>query len=171
MWIEIVLLGKLDEGPAHGYELRKAIERATGMTLSNNSLYPALRRFVEAGAVTRSTEEQEAKPARNVYTLAEVGRELLLDMLTDFPADLARTDAEFYTRLANFSRLTPEQRRQVLAVRDEALAAERNRLGGLISAQVDSWNRALLDRICSQLDDERAWLAELGDRIVEEDCR
>ena len=50
MWIEVLLLAKLSRGPLHGYELRKEVEASTGRTLSNNSLYPTLRRFVDAVA-------------------------------------------------------------------------------------------------------------------------
>ncbi|MER6876772.1 helix-turn-helix transcriptional regulator, partial [Amycolatopsis sp. NPDC000673] len=54
VWIDVLLLAKLAERPWHGYELRKQVEESSGRALSNNSLYPALRRFAEAGAVTRT---------------------------------------------------------------------------------------------------------------------
>ena len=50
-YIEILILRRLRAGPAHGYELRKRVEQTTGVVLHNNSLYPALRRFEEAGAL------------------------------------------------------------------------------------------------------------------------
>src|SRR5215470_18882112 len=109
MWIEILLLSRLAKEPMHGYELRKAIEASTGRTLSNNSLYPTLRQFVDAGAVTRSPEEQEAKPPRHVYAITEVGRELLHDILADFPDDLALNDSEFLARLGNLGWLSPAE--------------------------------------------------------------
>src|ERR1041384_6552185 len=115
----------------HGYELRRAVEASPGHTLSNNSLYPTLRRFVDAGAVSRSAEEQEAKPPRHVYTITEVGRELLHDMLADFPAELALNEPEFLARVGNFAWLRPEERARVLEVRRTALIAERERLTGL----------------------------------------
>src|SRR3569833_4156457 len=98
----------------HGYELRKAAEASTGHTLSNNSLYPTLRRFGDAGAVSRSAEEQEAKPPRHVYTITDVGRELLHDMLADFPAELALSQKKKHTRVGSFSRLDPPERARVL---------------------------------------------------------
>jgi DNA-binding PadR family transcriptional regulator len=163
MWIDVLLLAKLAQGPLHGYELRKAVEASTGRTLSNNSLYPTLRRFVDAGAVTRSAEEQEAKPPRHVYTITDVGRELLHDLLADFPEELAHNESEFLARVGNFGWLRAEEQRRVLEVRDRAVAAELHRLVALASGQADAWSRAVLDEVCRRFTAERAWLAELRD--------
>ncbi|WP_410614347.1 PadR family transcriptional regulator [Amycolatopsis sp. lyj-109] len=161
MWIEILLLSKLAVEPMHGYELRKAVEASTGHTLSNNSLYPTLRRFVDAGAVSRSAEEQEAKPPRHVYTITEVGRELLHDMLADFPGELALNEPEFLARVGNFAWLQPEERARVLEVRKNALLAERGRLTGLAAGQADPWSRAALRHVLGKFDAELRWLAGL----------
>ena len=167
MWIEILLLAKLAREPMHGYELRKEVEASTGHTLSNNSLYPTLRRFVDAGAVTRSAEEQEAKPPRHVYTITDVGRELLHDILADFPAEVALNDSEFLTRVGNFGWLRGDEQRRVLDVRDRAIAAKLDRMNVLASAQADPWNKAVLDELVRRFTTERAWLAGLRDRIPE----
>jgi DNA-binding PadR family transcriptional regulator len=161
VWIEILLLSRLAREPLHGYELRKAVEASTGRTLSNNSLYPTLRRFVDAGAVSRSAEEQEAKPPRHVYTITDVGRELLHDMLADFPADLALNDTEFLARVGNFGRLREEERKRVLDVREVALTAERARLTRLAAEQADPWSRAVLHQVCRTFDTEHRWLSDL----------
>jgi DNA-binding PadR family transcriptional regulator len=161
VWIEILLLSRLAREPMHGYELRKAVEASTGHTLSNNSLYPTLRRFVDAGAVSRSAEEQETKPPRHVYTITDVGRELLHDMLADFPDDLALNEAEFLARVGNFGWLREHERIRVVEVRDRGLAAEHDRLTRLLADQADPWSRATMRHVCAQFDTERAWLAEL----------
>jgi DNA-binding PadR family transcriptional regulator len=165
MWIEVMLLSKLARGPSHGYELRKEVEASTGHTLSNNSLYPTLRRFVDAGAVTRSAEEQVTKPPRHVYAITDVGRERLPDMIADFPAELALNDSEFLMRVGNFGWLLAEEQQRVLDVRDQAVVAKTDQLDMLASAQADPWTRAVLDEVCRRFTAERAWLAELRDRI------
>jgi DNA-binding PadR family transcriptional regulator len=164
VWIEILLLSKLAREPRHGYELRKAVEASTGHTLSNNSLYPTLRRFVDAGAVSRSAEEQEAKPPRHVYTITDVGRELLHDMLADFPAELALSDEEFLARVGNFGWLREDERARVIDVRDRAVAAEHDRLTRLTAGQADPWSRAALRHVCAKFDAERLWLTDLKSR-------
>lgn len=161
MWIEILLLSKLAREPMHGYELRKAVEASTGHTLSNNSLYPTLRRFVDSAAVSRSAEEQEAKPPRHVYTITDVGRELLHDMLADFPAELALNEPEFLARVGGFSRLNATERGRVVDVRKRALLAERERVAGLAAGQADPWGRAALRHVIGKFDAELRWLADL----------
>ncbi len=164
MWIEILLLSRLAKEPMHGYELRKAVEASTGRALSNNSLYPTLRRFVDSGAVTRGAEEQQAKPPRHVYTITEVGRELLHDLLADFPEELALNNEEFLARVGNFSWLRPGERASVLDTRDRTIAAEHDRLSAIAATQADPWSRAVLAEITRRLTEERAWLGTLRTR-------
>jgi len=109
-YIEIVILRRLHGGPAHGYELRKRVEETTGFVLHNNSLYPALRRFEEAGAVTKAAEPQQGRPPRLVYTLTDVGRDMLHDMLAELPAEQVGQPEEFLTRLGQFNLLNQAER-------------------------------------------------------------
>lgn len=160
--MDVLLLSQLARHPSHGYELRRRVEAATGIQLHNNSLYPALRRFGEAGAVTRTLEPQEGRPPRHVYTLTEVGRELLHDQLADLPDELAGDEAEFLARLAGFGRLTPEERRGVLAARSRVLAARRTRLAGLAEAADDPWAGLVLDEVLRRQREEQAWLERLA---------
>lgn len=161
MWIEILVLSRLADGPMHGYDLRKAIDAATGRTLSNNSLYPTLRRFVDAEAVHRTAEPQEGKPPRHIYTITAVGREFLHDMLADFPEELALSDAEFLARLGNFSRLGEQERLTVLDTRRRAVTAEHDRLAERAAAQSDPWSRIALTHLCEKYAAEQAWLGGL----------
>jgi DNA-binding PadR family transcriptional regulator len=161
-YIEILILRHLTRRPAHGYELRKRVEHTTGVRLNNNSLYPALRRFEEAGAVTRREEPQEGRPPRLVYALTPPGRELLHDMLADLPPDQAADDYEFRTRVGQFALLDPGERLAVLDARDRALetrlahmAEQRARSGG------ERWAMAVTAELTRRDEAERDWIAEL----------
>jgi DNA-binding PadR family transcriptional regulator len=161
-YIEILVLRNLTVRPAHGYELRKRVERTSGLRLNNNSLYPALRRFEEAGAVTRTEEPQEGRPPRLVYALTPLGREMLYDMLADLPPDQAADRNEFLARVGQFSLLEPVERLAVLAAREEALQARlahftemRELAGG------DRWAETVIDELIRLDEAERAWIAEL----------
>lgn len=175
VWIEVLLLAKLAKQPLHGYELRKQVEESSGRALSNNSLYPALRRFAEAGAVTRAAEPQEGKPPRHIYTITDVGRELLHDMLADLPPELAGDSAEFLARLASFRWLAPDERDAVLDARVTALIEQGERMAKLAAAQQDPWSRLVLDEVGRRLADEQDWLATLRARarkpLPEEELR
>jgi DNA-binding PadR family transcriptional regulator len=164
-YIEILILRRLRSGPAHGYELRKRVEQTTGVVLHNNSLYPALRRFEEAGAVTKAAEPQDGRPARLVYTLTEVGQELLHDMLAELPAEQAADPGEFVARLGQFSLINPAERARVLASRTQSVIAQLahyRAMRDLAEASDERWGALVTAELIRRHERELAWLAELG---------
>jgi DNA-binding PadR family transcriptional regulator len=161
-YIEIMILRNLSRRPAHGYELRKRVEAVTGVVLNNNSLYPALRRFEEAGAVTRTAQEQQGRPARLVYELTDVGRDLLHSLLADLPPDAAQDDVEFMTRLGQFTFLAEPERLAVLDARDAALAERLDRLVRLQGRSAgERWSMLVTAELMQRAEQERQWLAGL----------
>jgi DNA-binding PadR family transcriptional regulator len=161
-YIEILILRNLSRRPAHGYELRKRVEAVTGVVLNNNSLYPALRRFEEAGAVTRTAYTQQGRPAKLVYELTDVGRQLLHDMLAELPPDQADDDVEFMTRLGQFGFLSSAERFAVLDARDAALAGRLERVSSLRErADNEPWSMLVTAEIMAKAQSERAWLRGL----------
>jgi DNA-binding PadR family transcriptional regulator len=161
-YIEILILRHLTKQPAHGYELRKRVEAVTGVVLNNNSLYPALRRFEEAGAVTRTPHQQQGRPPRLVYELTDVGQAMLHDMLADLPADAAQDDVEFMSRLGQFSFLSVPERLAVLDARDSALAERLERLARLQERSEDErWSMLVTSELITRGEQERAWLRGL----------
>jgi DNA-binding PadR family transcriptional regulator len=166
-YIEILILRHLTRRPAHGYELRKRVERTVGVRLNNNSLYPALKRFEEAGAVTRTEESQPGKPARNVYELTATGREMLHDMLADLPPEQAGDDFEFLARLGQFSLLAADERAAILDARDKALADRLAHYAAMRDLSADDrWAQAVTSELIRRGERERGWLAELREAAV-----
>jgi DNA-binding PadR family transcriptional regulator len=166
-YIDILLLRHLFAGPAHGYELRKRVEGTVGIVLHNNSLYPALRRFEEAGAVTRTAEQQQGRPARHVYQLTDVGRELLHDMLAELPADQADDDTEFLTRIGQFGLLDPRERLAVLDARAAALHRRLERLRALQErAGQERWGTLVTGELIRRGEGELDWLTSLNEAAV-----
>jgi len=119
MYSEIVILAMLRQRPQHGYELKKGIELALGgiVSLNNKVLYSALKQFEGVGAVVREVVPQEGKPPRHIYHLTERGIELLHAYLADFPQEQAGNEAEFFTRVAFFDSLKPQERQAILRTR------------------------------------------------------
>src|SRR6266487_4700147 len=119
MYAEIVILAMLRQRPQHGYEIKKSIEQVFGGTvaLNNTILYPTLKRFEEMGAVVREVVPQEGKPNRHLYQLTERGIALLHTLLCDFPPEQASSEAEFFTRVAFFEFLDPQERQAILSKR------------------------------------------------------
>jgi len=165
-YVEIVILRRLFGGPAHGYELRKRVEETTGFVLHNNSLYPALKRFEEAGAVTKTAERQEGRPSRLVYTLTEVGRDLLHDMIADLPPEAAADDGEFMARLGQFSLIDPAEQAAVLAARAGAVQvrlAHVRKMQALAAEHGERWGNLVAGELIRRDEQELDWLAGLSD--------
>jgi len=162
-YVEVLILSHLAKEPRHGYELRRRVEATTGFGLHNNSLYPALRRFEEAGAVTKTAEPQEGgRPPRLVYAITDVGRQLLHDMLADLPADQAGDEAEFLARVGQFDLLTSAERCAVLDARLAALADRTTHLAGLAEASRDHpWGAVVVGELTRRAAAERRWLTRL----------
>jgi DNA-binding PadR family transcriptional regulator len=170
-YVEILILRRLRSGPAHGYELRKRVEQTTGFVLHNNSLYPALRRFEEAGAVTKTAEPQEGRPPRLVYALTEVGHELLHDMLAELPPEQAADPSEFLARLGQFSLINSTERAAVLASRDRAVREQLAHYRAMLDLAVahgERWGALATGELIRRHEQELAWLAELGE-LAEDD--
>ena len=70
------VLQVLHDGPAHGYDIARAVERTTNgcCSPSEGALYPTLREFEQGGYVTCETEVVSGRE-RRVYTLTDKGRE------------------------------------------------------------------------------------------------
>jgi DNA-binding PadR family transcriptional regulator len=164
-YIEILILRRLRSGPAHGYELRKRVEQTTGVVLHNNSLYPALKRFEEAGAVTKTAQPQEGRPPRLVYTLTEVGHDLLHDLLADFPPDQAADETEFLARLGQFSLLNSAERSVVLAARTRAVQTQLAHVQAMHTLAIERgerWGALVAAELIRRHEHELSWLAELA---------
>ena len=70
------ILGFLDDGPLHGYELRRRITEldGPGARLSEGALYPALARLERAGLITRTARTGTGGRTRRTLTTMEIGR-------------------------------------------------------------------------------------------------
>ncbi|MBR8639655.1 PadR family transcriptional regulator [Streptomyces tuirus] len=116
--LELAILGNLADGPLHGYELRRRVDRLSGYArpVSEGSLYPAINRLVKRGLLTRHSEPGAGATQRYVLTLTDAGREELLQRLRD-PAQVEITDFNrFFTVLA-FLSLLPEVKEQHAVLR------------------------------------------------------
>ncbi|HEY2702323.1 MAG TPA: PadR family transcriptional regulator [Candidatus Dormibacteraeota bacterium] len=165
MYLDILILFLLSDRPAHGYELKKRVEHVMGaaVTLNNNVLYPALHRFEAMGAVERNAiVVQQGRPSRHVYALTDVGRDVLGDLIRDFPPADAIVDAEFRTRVACFDLVDEEVRREIVEAR---LAALRGRLAQLRrlsdEAAGSAWSARLIDFLLAHREWELGWTATL----------
>jgi DNA-binding PadR family transcriptional regulator len=165
MAIEIIILSVLRAGPVHGYELKRRVQRTTLTALSNNSLYPVLRRFEEAGAVTKAVEEQDGRPARKVYTITDTGRRMLVDLISTLPLSLAPNEEEFLVRVSFFHELSPANRLAILgaraAVLDGGIAQVRTLISESDQSPTREWRNLSMLHLVESFETERQWIADL----------
>ena len=79
---ELAILSVLAEGPLHGYQIAKRIERQTRGLLRFNlaSLYPLLYRMEKRGWVKGTWEDPPGGRRRRYYRLAPAGRRRLVPL-------------------------------------------------------------------------------------------
>src|ERR1022692_676347 len=137
--LDLALLGLLEEGPQHGYELRKQLRTQFGLlaNVSFGSIYPALARLETNGAVetveggsptplapptgslrgewaamgARRRAGTRGRRSRKVYRITPTGREFFLTRLSDSTTDDARS---FSLRLGFARPMEPDARLALL---------------------------------------------------------
>ena len=74
--IESLILGVLQHGPLHGYEISKRIKSLTSKALSvgEGQLYPCLHGLEADGHIKAEWVPQDGKPDRKVYSLTDSGK-------------------------------------------------------------------------------------------------
>jgi DNA-binding PadR family transcriptional regulator len=168
-YLDILLLAILSGEPAHGYEIRRKVERilSGAVSMNPNVLYPALHRFEAMGALEKTVEPQQGRPPRHVYRLTGPGHEVLHDLLVDFGAAEAASEAEFKTRVAHFHLIDPPDRLAILQAREAALAGMLFRQRGFAAAEVPgTWAVTVLAQTIRQNELERSWVQELRQRVL-----
>jgi DNA-binding PadR family transcriptional regulator len=118
------LLSLLHKEPAHGYELKLAIESVFGELwpdVNIGQIYQTLGRLERAGLVRSATVTQEHRPDKRVYELTPAGREALRQWVDEVvPAArvregfLSKLVLAWRTRLADPVMLIDRQRRAYL---------------------------------------------------------
>ena len=161
--IDLLILGVLRNGPVHGYELKRRVQRPTLRPLSNNSLYPSLRRFEAAGAVTKQVETTEGRPPRNVYAITAHGHALFHELITTLTPDEAGRDEEFLLRVGFFAEMSVAERVALLDARDVALEEQEGQAAALLAQVADpaGWRALSMGHLLDRLARDRAFVATL----------
>lgn len=122
MLAQYVILGLLMEGPKHGYEIKRQIEKLSGLfwKVSYGSLYPALRKLADNGCISTNQGGNRNAPRRKTFRLTEKGeavlRAWLLDTETASRVDRNTTN-EFMLKFVFFGYLSGQERDNLIASR------------------------------------------------------
>ncbi len=186
--LDLALLGVLESGPQHGYELRKRLKSQYG-TLANvsfGSIYPALSRLERAGAVetvdappsivltpptgslsgeraamrARRRSGTRGRRSRKVYRITPTGRQLFLALLTETTTDDARS---FLLRLSLARHMDRTTRVDLLERRRLQLVAQRTEILADEDPALDLYARSVVEHLVGGIDRDITWLDRLMD--------
>lgn len=123
--MRLPLLALLATGPAHGYQLRRALETTLGPAYprtNDGQVYITLGRLEKSGLIEGHDVPQDGRPPKRVFALTEDGRREVADWFAR-PAKGGKVREEFflklvlapYTHLADRHTLIDLQRSHCLA--------------------------------------------------------
>lgn len=77
--IDLIVLAILESGPSYPYAIARSIEVTSGgeYTMKQTTLYTAMKRLEQQGALTSFASEASSGKTRTNYELTTVGRTLL----------------------------------------------------------------------------------------------
>lgn len=157
---DLILLATLLDGPKHGYQLKKQAGMIFGQeAIHNNLVYPLLRRFKTQGWVSKKTVPGKRGQNRQQYALTTTGRKVLIERLSDFSDEAARSEDGFRLRVALLSLLPDDAQANILAARERALKVADGRLGALQTAmELGIYPAEVVKFMREQMAAELAWV-------------
>lgn len=174
--VELVILGFLRQRDYHGYELKKDIQRHMGQwtDIKFGSIYHALKKLVERGAVQKVGEERQgSRPDRTIYRVTEKGEEEFLDLLRQLLNRLQRVYLEFDTGFYFAGNLPKDEVLTLLAQRHEQYAALIEKLQDVkqmpVHRRLPRISEVIVDHTILHLKAEMEWLTMAQKRLARED--
>lgn len=163
--LEFALLGLLEQGSAHGYELRKRLIAMYGpfRAISFSVLYPQLKRMMDSGLIEVSHIPVTSRRSKILYSITKSGTARLQELNEDVsPTDW--DDDTFEVRFSFFKLTKPANRLLILEGRKRRLLdkadllraelARESRSGAQSDSYLVEWRRHSLD----SLEREIEWL-------------
>src|SRR3954469_9115684 len=113
MSASMVLLGLLDRGPGHGYELKAAHDEwfPSAKPLAFGQVYASLGRLQRDGLVEAVETRQEGGPERTVYALTDAGGAALRTWLGEPEAPASSAAGELVRKTVTALRLAVDHDR------------------------------------------------------------
>jgi DNA-binding PadR family transcriptional regulator len=160
---DLILLATLLDGPKHGYQLKKQAGLIFGQgAIHNNLVYPLMRRFTNEGWVSKKTVPGERGQNKQQYAITAAGRKALIERLSDFDDDAARSSDGFRIRVALLSMLPEETQEKILSARARALRELDARMEGLEKVvKLSVYPSEVVQFMRKQLTGEMAWVRRL----------
>ena len=164
------LLALLAKEPAHGYELKLALEQIFGQAYPSpniGQIYVTLKRLEQDGLVRSEDVEQTTRPNKRVYELTPAGREALRAWVGE-PSDGPRVRDEFFIKLilapmaglADRMELMNSQRRHYLGIMRNLTELQAD------TDPADTTARLLIEGAVLHLQADLDWLERCQEELV-----
>lgn len=94
------LLGVLSHKSGSGYDIKKFCDESIGYFWNENfgHIYPVLKKLEEENLITKTTEENEGHPQKNIYSITQKGKDELNQWLK-LPIDKAPRRSEMLLKI------------------------------------------------------------------------
>jgi DNA-binding PadR family transcriptional regulator len=166
--MRLPFLALLADGPAHGYELRSAVQERCGALLppmNAGQVYNTLGRLESAGLVEGEEVPQQGRPDRRVYRITDAGRQEL-DAWVARPVGATRFGDEFFFKLA-FAGLAGLADPETLIAERRAECLQALRDTDTVARTGDRGSPAALlaERAAAHLEAELRWLDTCQERL------
>ncbi len=163
--LELAILGRLMQGPGHGYVLRKYLIAVLGAghSVSYGSLYPALRRLTERGLICdcgAGLARLVGGRSRRIYHITQAGEEHLVQRLADTDAGTLGDD-DFGVHFSLLGSARPETRLGVLSGRRVHSEARLAVLRDVVQSDFDGYTKELVRYATEVITRELEWLDRL----------
>jgi DNA-binding PadR family transcriptional regulator len=168
---EYALLGFLNEGPCHGYELHKRLTDPEGIGMiwgvKIANMYAQLEKLARKGLIHGEIQEHEQRPARTEYSLTPAGKDEFQRWLTrmiEHPRDFRH---DFMARVYFLLRLQPEK---LPALIDQQLSVTQRWLTNTLEKETALSKPATFENLTyhfrvSQIQSMVDWLTWLKDQL------
>jgi DNA-binding PadR family transcriptional regulator len=164
------LLALLAKEPAHGYELKLALEQIFGQAYPSpniGQIYVTLKRLEQDGLVRSQDVEQTTRPNKRVYELTPAGRESLRVWVEE-PNEGPRVRDEFFVKLilapmaglADRIELMNRQRRHYLGIMRSLTQLQAS------TENADTPGRLLIEGAILHLQADLDWLERCQEELV-----
>lgn len=170
MTVSHVLLGILQEGPAHGYDLKRIHDQrfAGAKPLAYGQVYAALAKLERDGLVEIAEVVRDGGPERTTYAITSPGREALETWVaTAEPAGPYAAD-ELVRKVVTAVHLEGGAA-DLLDLQRETHLVEMRRLLAAQRTTDDITARIVLDHAVSHLDADLRWLETSAERLLRND--
>jgi DNA-binding PadR family transcriptional regulator len=160
---DLIILATLLPGPKHGYQLKHEAGLIIGQqAIHNNLVYPLLRKFMAKGWVSKKVVPGERGQTRQQYKLTPEGHNELIERLSSYNEQEAKSADGFRLRVGLFEVLEPEVREQILVQREQYLHKLKEKFASLQqNFALGIYPSEVVAQFSEQVDLELRWIQRL----------